>query len=485
MILPLPADRLERVSSWGGNLHTLGYVFRPVGEDGIRAVFALARARGFTVGLRGAGCSYNDAATNREQIVLDLSRMNRILGWDAPTGVLTVEGGVTIEQIWRHVLPDGWWPPVVPGTMRPTVAGVLSMNIHGKNHVHVGTLGENTLQFDLLLPSGEVVVCTPDGPHADLFHAAIGGMGMLGVIIRARLQMRPVCSGLLRVQSFSAGNWDELFALVEQNVTTSDYLVGWVDGFASGQSAGRGRIETAHFLTNGDDPAPHQTLRSQAQDLPDTVLGVVPKSLLWRLVKPFVNQTGMRLLNRLQFHVSRLKSGAARRETHAAFQFMLDFVPHWKRAYGPGGLVQYQVFVPTPHAVRVFAAQIALCQKRGLVPLLCVLKKHRPADQFLLSYSGDGYSLALDFKHTDQNHDALWALAAEMDALVLKAGGRFYLAKDSTLHASRLGNFLSQRRVQTFREMKKRCDPENLLQTDLWRRIFAADDVAAPFIKRV
>ena len=469
----LPADNLERVSSWGNNLHTLGYVFRPVDEEGIREVFALARKNGVSVGLRGAGCSYGDAALNREQIVLDTSRMNRILVWDKTAGLLTVEGGVTLEQVWRHVLPDGWWPPVVSGTMRVSVAGALAMNIHGKNHSHAGTLGENTVSFDLLLPSGKIMTCGPDNAHSDLFYAAVGGMGMLGVILRATLQMRPVGSGLLRLQSFSVSNWSELFALFEEKASDADYLVGWIDGFARGKSAGRGRIERADFLKPGDDPAPQQTLRTEYQNLSDSVLGFVPKSVLWRLVKPFFNQSGMRLLNAAQFYLSKLKNGAVRWETHAGFQFMLDYVPHWKRAYGPGGLVQYQAFVPKNEARRVFAAQIALCQKAGMVPLLCVFKKHRPADKFLLSYSGDGYSLALDFKHTSTNHDALFALAAEMDALVLEAGGRFYLAKDSTLHASRLGNFLGEGRVRKFRELKAKYDPGNLLQTDLWRRVFA------------
>ena len=468
----LPADHLERVSSWGNNLHTLGYVFRPIDERGIRDVFTLARETGNSVGLRGAGCSYGDAALNREQIILDTSRMNRILEWNPQTGRVTVEGGVTLEQIWRHVLPDGWWPPVVSGTMRVSVAGALAMNIHGKNHFKAGTLGENTLFFDLLLPSGETVSCAAGGPNADLFHAAIGGMGMLGVIVRVTLQMRPAASGLLRVQAFSVANWAELFAAFEQKIPDADYLVGWIDGFAQGENAGRGRIEQANFLEPGDDPAPNQTLRAEMQNLSDSVLGV-PKSVLWRFIKPWFNQTGMRILNAAQFYVSRLKSGVVRRETHAGFQFMLDYVPHWKRAYGPGGLVQYQAFVPKQNAPRVFEAQIALCQKRNMVPLLCVFKKHRPADQFLLSYSGDGYSLALDFKHTAQNHDALFALARDMDALVLEAGGRFYLAKDSTLHASRLGDFLGEARVQKFREIKRKCDPDDLLQTDLWRRVFA------------
>ena len=64
--------------------------------------------------------------------------MNRILKWDPQTGRVTAEPGVTIEKLWQGVEPDGWWPPVVSGTMYTTLGGCLGANIHGKNNFKVG-----------------------------------------------------------------------------------------------------------------------------------------------------------------------------------------------------------------------------------------------------------------------------------------------------------------------------------------------------------
>jgi len=111
------------------------------------------------------------------------------------------------------------------------------------------------------------------------------------------------------------------------------------------------------------------------------------------------------------------------------------------------------------------------CQHAGQVPLLGVFKRHR-ADRFLMSHGVDGYSLALDFRRTRDNHDSLTRLFAEMDRDVIAAGGRFYFAKDSHLHPSRLVPFFAEPRVQRFLEIKREVDPGGLLQTDLWRRIF-------------
>src|SRR5438034_5526590 len=175
----LPQDHLERVWAWGMASSAMSYVYRPSTVEGIREVLHLAQERGLSIGLRGAGRSYGDASLNAENIVLDLTRMNRILDWDPKNGIIRAEPGVSIAQLWRYTIEDGWWPPVVPGTMFATLGGCAAMNVHGKNNFRVGPWGDQILQFDLLLPSGETVRCDRE-QNADLFHAAIGGFGMLG-----------------------------------------------------------------------------------------------------------------------------------------------------------------------------------------------------------------------------------------------------------------------------------------------------------------
>ena len=110
----------------------------------------------------------------------------------------------------------------------------------------------------------------------------------------------------------------------------------------------------------------------------------------------------------------------------------------------------------------------------GLPPYLAVFKRHRP-DDFLMSYAVDGYSLALDYRVTPANRERVWELAHRMDEVVLEAGGRFYFAKDSTLQRGSVERFLSPERREAFMALKRRCDPESLLQTELYRRLFVAE----------
>ena len=75
---PLPADRLEAVAGWGGANSGMGYVYRPSTVAQLRQIFEWAAQNNRSIGLRGGGNSYGDAAMNDESIVLDLTRMNRI-----------------------------------------------------------------------------------------------------------------------------------------------------------------------------------------------------------------------------------------------------------------------------------------------------------------------------------------------------------------------------------------------------------------------
>jgi FAD/FMN-containing dehydrogenase len=451
---------------------SMAHVFRPTTVDGVREVYEVARRTGRTIALRGGGDSYGDAFQNAEEIVLDLSRMTRVLDWNPVTGRIALEPGVQIAHLWRYAIEDGWWPPVVSGTMFTTMGGCAGMNIHGKNAWRVGPFGEHLVEFDLLMPTGELRTVSRES-DSELFHAAISGMGLLGCMTRIVLQMKRVYSGELEVRAIRARNFHHQVELFEEHADSSDYMVGWADCFPTGRgTTGRGEMHFARHLDAGEDPMPAQTLRVANQELPDTIMGFFPKSILHRFLGLFINDLGMRAINTAKYF-AQLRPGAAKpyRQSHAGFAFLLDYVPNWKDGYRPGGLIQYQSFVPAAEAARVFTEQIRLSGKRGLPPYLGVTKKHRP-DAFLLSHGVDGFSLALDYRVTEANRRRLWALCHEMDELVLAAGGRFYMAKDSTARAGTLGRFLPAESLATFHRLKNACDPDGILATDLYRRVF-------------
>lgn len=464
----------EYVEAWGMATGTSARVLRPRDVDELRAAYAWARVEGRALALRGSGCSYGDASLPGAGLSLDLRRMNRILAWDPSTGIAEVEPGVTVEQLWKHILPDGWWPKVVSGTMFPTLAGALAMNIHGKNAYRVGTLGDQTLDFDILLADGELRRADRER-DSDLFHAAIGGFGMLGCFTRIRLRTQRVHSGELAVTGISTRDLAEMMTYFEASKGAADYLVGWIDCFGAEENLGRGLVHHGRYLEPGEDPCPARTLRVSHQELPDRILGLFPKSEVWRLLRLVNHDPGMRFLNHVKWHAGRLEGmGGWHRQAHAAFNFLLDYVPDWKWAYGrrPGhGLLQYQVFLPGAVAHAGLSELLERCQRAGFVSYLGVLKRHRP-DPFWLTHAVDGWSLALDFKVTPATRADLWRHLHGLTDRVLELGGKFYFAKDLLVRPEDARRFFPPDRLAAFARLKRELDPGNLFATELSQRVF-------------
>jgi decaprenylphospho-beta-D-ribofuranose 2-oxidase len=453
------------LDGFGRAVNAASHYLAPRSIDELASSLQLARREAVTVTFRGAGRSYGDAALNTNNLVIDTSTLDRVLQWDPTTGIFSAEPGLTIEGLWRRTIEDGYWPAVVPGTMRPTLGGCVAMNIHGKNNFKAGSFGEHLLEVELLTTEGERLLCSRT-QNADLFHAVVGGLGLLGAITKVTLKLKKIESGNLRVRALTAPDLESMFDLFERHLPSSDYLVGWIDCLAPGKGLGRGQLHAANYLHADEDPHAKESLHVENQGLPSTILGF-PKSQLWRFMRPFLNNPGVSLVNSAKFYSSWLAHEKTFLQSHVAFAFLLDYVPNWRLSYGAGGFIQYQIFVPHSTARQCLHDVLAMCHQEHLCSFLGVLKRHRP-DPFLLTHALDGWSLALDFKADDK--PKLWSFTERLTERVLEAGGKFYFAKDAVLRPQdarrAYGDQLSQ-----FAALRNRVDPSGLLSSDLWRRI--------------
>ncbi len=460
------------ITGWGMRDHAHSHLARPADAEALAALLAEADARHAPVCLRGGGNSYGDAAILQGGLTLDCSAAARILIWDPANGVATVEPGVTIADLWRRVLPDGWRPPVVPGRGAVTVAGAAAANIHGKNNWRAGAFGDAILSFELALPSGERLTCSR-ASHPDLFRAAIGGMGLLGVFTRLTLRMARAWSGMVDERRSAHGSLGALLDAMEAAAPDVSDMVAWVDASATGPALGRGLLAEGRELAEGEDPLAAKTLRDAWANWPAgpaRLLRRLPPGLVPALARPMSSHAGAAFANRAQWMMgSRRASHEWERVSYPAANFPLDIIPNWQYSYLPGGLIQHQAFLPLASARQGFAALINRAHAAGLPPTLAVMKKQRASDA-TIGYLLDGYSLALDFPVHRGEERRLLALARELNDITLDYGGRMYFAKDSTLTAEQVSRMLPPEALATFAALKAACDPHETLQSELYRR---------------
>ena len=459
-----PQGERHRLSGWGESVHGWARVHRPGTTAAVQDLVRGLAAAGRRITLRGAGRSYGDAALATGSDVLDLRGLDGIRAFDRDAGVIEVEAGVTIENLWRHVIAAGYWPMVVPGTMRPTVGGCIAMNVHGKNQFRDGPFGDHVLELEWVRPDGEVQ--TVSRAHdEELFLALLGGFGMLGVVTAAKLRLKRVHAGGVAVTAVPTSSLEEMIALFDEFGVSSDYLVGWVDCF---HGSNRGVVHAGRHFRAGETWHGTPALEAQAQELPPTVFGVLPRALLSPFIQPFGTPTGMRLINFTKYWVARLYGRTSFVQSHAQFAFLLDYVPRWKRIYDPGGLVQHQSFVPRASSAAVHGELLRMCRASGLTSWLGVFKRHQ-SDAYLMSHLVDGYSLAMDFAVTPENRERLFELCHAMDRVVLDAGGKFYLAKDSTAEPASLRRAYPG--LDRFLALKQQVDPQGLFHSDMAERL--------------
>jgi len=443
----------QALQGWGRTATSVADVVAPTADEQVAEAVLGRPARGVVA--RGLGRSYGDAAQNAGGTVLDLRAMGRVLAVDVAGARVTVEAGVSLDALMHLLLPLGLFVPVTPGTRSVTVGGAIAADVHGKDHHVAGSFCDAVDSLDLLVADGTVRTVGPDH-DPDLFWATAGGMGLTGVVLRATLRMRPVETSRVVVDTERADDLDDLLGRLTDGDDAYAYSVAWVDCLARGRSLGRA------VLTRGR-PARRDELDARARRDPLSFRARPRLQVPDVLPSGLVNRATVAALNEAWFRKApRERRGQV--QGIAPFFHPLDGLGQWSRAYGPRGFVQYQFVVPLTADATVRRCIQAL-RAGGAVPSLAVLKRFGPGNPGPLSFPAPGWTLAVDVPVTGGTAAVLRAL----DELVLAAGGRVYLAKDARLPPAALHRMYP--RLDEWRAVRERVDPEHLFTSDLARRL--------------
>jgi decaprenylphospho-beta-D-ribofuranose 2-oxidase len=440
------------LTGWGRNVRS-SCVFTQLETPGaVRAHLDPQGARGTIA--RGLGRSYGDPALNTGGRVLGLARLDRYLGFDEATGRLTCEAGVSLAQIIEDFAPRGWFPLVTPGTKYVTVGGCIANDVHGKAHHAQGSFAASVERMSVLLASGEVVEASRQ-ERPELFWATFGGMGLLGIVLEATIRLRHIETTYFHQKAVRAPDLEAILLALDEHDAQFPYSMATLDVTARGARLGTGVLSLGEHVRLGELPP--------ALQRDPLTLSAIP-----RLTVPFelptftLNPLTSRLLNALILEKQARLGSIGHYE---GFVYPLDFLHHWNRGYGRRGFTQYQFVVPFDRGLSCMRAVLEAIVASGQPPLLNVLKRLGQESGGLLSFPREGYTLAIDFPIRPGTE----ALLRSLDALVLEAGGRVYLGKDSFLSPETFRAMYP--RHEAWSQIKAKLDPEQAFASDLGRRI--------------
>jgi decaprenylphospho-beta-D-ribofuranose 2-oxidase len=452
----------SELTGWGRTPATAADVVHAVHPDIVDGVVSGTVAGGDRPdrGLiaRGLGRSYGDAAQNAGGTVVDATWLDAVHHVDLEAGLLTVGAGVSLETLMERFVPLGWFVPVTPGTRLVTVGGAIAADIHGKNHHRDGSFCSHVTAMTLVTPTGAWDISAAS--HPDLFWATAGGMGLTGVVTRATLQMIPVESSYMLVDTERASDLDDAMSRMVSGDDGYRYSVTWIDCQSTGKNLGRS------VLTRGDH-ARLDELPDPLRRAPDKARRFVPKTLVNVPITPpsgLLNPLTVGAFNEFWFRKAP-KFQVGKPQHMTGFFHPLDGVGSWNRLYGKRGFLQYQFVVADRHAETVRRIIEQLTELK-LASFLAVLKRFGPGDPGPLSFPMPGWTLALDLP---VGYDQLDRLLDGFDEQVAEVGGRVYLAKDSRVAPAMFERMYPE--LDAWRAVRDRVDPEGVLQSDLSRRL--------------
>lgn len=432
-----------KLSNWG-NYPVIDAI--EIAPSETSAVYKAVEGKKNWIG-RGMGRCYGDSSL--AELSISALKMNRFLAFDAKTGILTCETGVTYADLLEIFVPKGWFPPVTPGTKFVSMGGAVASDVHGKNHHIEGSFSQHTLSFVLMLASGNIITCSRQ-ENTDIFWATFGGMGLTGIILQVTFRLKKIETSFIKAESIKAKNLAEILRLLH-DFETATYTVAWIDCTTSGSSMGRS------ILMKGEHASLENLKNTKYVANP---LGI-PQKL--NLTVPFYFPSFA--LNRLTvgafnfaYYNKQFSKEIALIQDYDSFFYPLDVIHHWNRIYGKRGFTQYQFVVPKAAGYEGMKKILELVVKAGMASFLAVLKTFGKQDN-LLSFPIEGYTLTLDFPIVPR----LFPLLDSLDEIVAGYGGRIYLTKDVRLSAEMFAKMYPK--LPEFQAILRKIDPENTIQS--------------------
>ena len=174
-------------------------IVRPASTEEVSAVIAACAADGVGVVPQGGNTGLVGGSIPWESgndIVLSLTRMNRVRAIDPDNDTITVEAGCVLADVQKEAeAVDRLYPLRIGSEGTCQVGGTLSTNAGGTAVLHYGNARDLVLGLEVVLPDGTLWDglrgLRKDNTGYDLKQLFIGGEGTLGVITAAVLKLFP------------------------------------------------------------------------------------------------------------------------------------------------------------------------------------------------------------------------------------------------------------------------------------------------------
>lgn len=383
---------------------------------------------------------------------LDLRQLNKVLNFEPQARLLRVQAGIRWCDIQRFVDPHGLAVKVMQTYANFTVGGALSVNAHGR-YMGLGPVVSSVRAVTLVLADGTIVEASRT-LNSELFNAAIGGYGAIGIITEVELELVANTRVQRRHQPLTVGQYSAWFDAQVRGV--SDVVFHNFDLYPPHFRKGRA---VSWLITDKPASAPRlQPLERRFW---------LARYLLWAITEtPLGKLRRQHLYDPLLY----LKAPVHWRNYEAGYDVAeLEPVDRERRTY-----VLQEYFVPVAQ-FESFAEALSKTLSKYRVNIVNVSVRHAHSDdQSLMAWArGETFAFVLYYKQrtrqSAREQVAVWT--RELIDHVLAVGGTYYLPYQ--LHATDQQFHRAYPQARELFALKARLDPAYRLRGSLWDRYYS------------
>ncbi len=404
------------------------------------------------VSIGGGRYSMGGQIATENSLHLDMRQFNQVIRYSPENKVIRVQSGIRWRDLQTVIDPHDLSVKIMQSYANFTVGGALSVNAHGR-YVGAGPMSNSVRALQLVLADGSVVEASRS-ENTDLFHAAIGSYGALGVITEIELDLVPNVTMERQVHPMLVADYPKFF---NDQIRGNDQAI----------------------LHNADLAPPHFN-QATAITWCTTEKELTVED---RLVAPGQSYT---LDQTIMWGVARLPGGPLiRKDVVDPLRYLSH--PVVRRNYeasrdvaslGPiathnSTYALQEYFVPVAH-FNAFAIQMANLLKAHDVDAINISIRHSPpAPHSYLSWAREEvFSFVLYYwQHVgvaDREKVGVWT--RELIDIALAFGGTYYLPYQ--LHATRQQFSRAYPGAQRLFALKARGDPDKRFRNKLWDKYY-------------
>ena len=493
-----PPSSRERLITYGRTQSAWAEVWQPRDVPSLIAALKLARRDKRKVSFRASGHSFHDQALN-DDLVISMSRLDRILAIDPEAQTITVQPAVRWGAIVKAALEHDLFPYVVVSTSEATAGGTLSSDGISRHSPSYGSESAHVMRFDLLTPGADAPrtierpAVEDDDENARIFREVIGGFGYLGAVTSITYR-------LLSMRSIAPAGAPLRVATRVESVQSFDELINKQLRPACDEAGALGcPLEERPFSTFADEAAAmfysvafmrdgngrgaiYRSWYTRAQPLRPYI---VFRPHYWLRVLLGVLAT-IKWIRRIGFAIAWWYIQRDASEDIVFVNDALDFTffmdaniteKELAERFGFGLPVIQQTFVVPIRRAAAFLDEVPeLMAKHEIMPTLIDVL-YMPSDLTLMSASHgrEGFACTFSFEdiRTDGPRERVIAALHRLSERCGEHGGRVHLTKNVFARPETLAKMYEEQ-LPRFLALKKRLDPDCVLQNGFFERVFRA-----------